>query len=478
MNATSFNSRIYPISKVALSLTLLILLHINSKAQVKDSSIVYPLQIDLPVLDLPFMWEASKTGGLFDNFSMEQSLAVTQNIHRLNYHYNNRLWHNIIKPVNKRRSVFNRIAANVSAGLIDYAHTYYFVAFSIQWMHEEYHRSDLTLKGISSYNETYNRFNGGFANGSVSKVKDEDLIRLKRESPQKMIRSFAAGIESEFLLLRGLQKDNFFEKSRYPNILLNILLTNHAIGYVNQFRNSDYNASIDSMNVHGTKIADRDYVGWDFTPWVYDLHRPSEPYEARGIHPGGTGINRAIKTTALTSEEHDYLKKMGRMQYLNYISPFIIGINRIPIGKNTDFNFAVRHYLNSFGYDLTTDFFVDHKGKQFLFSLHGYSSKNLFLPGFELEWAPVEIKQSKVNNSWSVQPSVMFWMQPGSFYASKGEPGGLLRLKTAYAINNQWRIYTTVEGKTKGWVAGNPFLDANLSVRAGIYARLGKKMKV
>jgi hypothetical protein len=478
MDTILFNTRTHPGIRIYLLLIFFVFTYVNTNAQDKDSSVIYPLQIDLPVFDLPFMWKASKTGVLGDNFSMEQSLAVTQNIHRLNYHYNNRLWYNIIQPTNKKKKVFNRIAANVSAGIIDYAYTYYFVAFSIQWMHEEFHRSDLTLMGISSYDETYNRFTGGYANGSVSKVKDEDLIRLKREAPQKMVRSFAAGIESEFLLLRGLQRDNFFEKSKYPNILLNILLTNHAIGYVNQFRNSDYNASIDSMNKYGTSIADRDYVGWDFTPWVYDLHRPNEAYDARGMHPGGNGINRAIKTTDLNREELDYLKKMGRMQYLNYISPFMIGINRIPIGKNTAFNFAVRHYLNSFGYDLTTDFFVDHKGKQFLLSLHGYSSKNLFLPGIEMEWAPVEIRQSKNNNRWSIQPSVMFWMQPDDFYASKGNAGGLLRVKTAYSMNDQWKIYTTVEGKTKGWVAGNPFLDANFSVRTGIYARLRKKMKV
>ncbi|TJZ63124.1 hypothetical protein FAZ15_02165 [Sphingobacterium olei] len=67
----------------------------------------------------------------------------------------------------------------------------------------------------------------------------------------------------------------------------------HTIDYVNQFRRNDYNASIDSMNAHGLQINDRDFVGWDFTPWVYDLYRPNEPYEARGICP-----------TFLTSEEY------------------------------------------------------------------------------------------------------------------------------------------------------------------------------
>src|SRR5690606_16136868 len=128
------------------------------------------------------------------------------------------------------------------------------VVLSAQWMHEEFHRAGLTIRGIASYDETYNRLNGGFANGSVSRVKDEDLIRLKKEAPQELVRSFAAGIESEFLLLRGLQKDNFFSDSKHANIALNILLTKHAIDYVNQFKQKDYNASIDSMNAYGLTV--------------------------------------------------------------------------------------------------------------------------------------------------------------------------------------------------------------------------------
>lgn len=254
---------------------LLILIGFSTavSGQAKDTLEVYPLQLDLPLLDYPFSRKASKTGQLFHNYSMQQSLAVTRNIHRVNYHFNNRLWYNILKPDTKRKKIYNRIGANLSSGIIDYIFTYYGVVLSPQWMHEEFHRNGLTLRDISSYNETYNRFNGGNANGSVSDVTDEDLIRFKKDHPQELVRSFSAGVESEFLLLRGLQQDNFFDKSKYPNILLNILLTKHAIDYVNQFRNDDYNASIDSMNTHGQTIRERDFVGWDFTPWVYDLHR-------------------------------------------------------------------------------------------------------------------------------------------------------------------------------------------------------------
>lgn len=432
----------------------------------------YPLQIDLPFADIPFQQDAARAGELFDSFSMQQALAVTQNLHRVNYHFNNRLWHKVIRPDSRGKKILNRIASNATSGIIDYVFTYYGVVLSPQWLHEEFHRAGLTIRGISSYDETYNRFNGGFANGSVSRVKDEDLVRLKKEAPQELVRSFAAGIESEFLLLRGLQRDNFYLGSRHANVALNILLTKHALDYVGQFKRSDYNASIDSMNTYGVSVADRDFVGWDFTPWVYDLHRPAEPYEARGIHPGGTGIDRAIKTTSLTQEEYDYLEKMRRMQYLNFLSPFMIGINRIRAGRNTAFNFAVRHYLNSFGYDLSTDFFLEKGSTQYLVGLHAYRNKKQWLPGIEIERSPYSLTAGR-ERTWLLQPSAMLWLQPSDFYDAKARPGGMLKLHVAYNLDKTWRLFATGEAKTEGWVAGNPYLGSRTGLRFGVSAHFG-----
>ncbi|ODS87558.1 MAG: hypothetical protein ABS46_00055 [Cytophagaceae bacterium SCN 52-12] len=440
--------------------------------QSAESTADYPLQIDLPFADLPFQQDAARTGELFDSFSMQQALSVTQNLHRLNYHFNNRLWHKVIRPDTRGKKILNRIASNTTSGLVDYVFTYYGVVLSPQWLHEEFHRAGLTIRGISSYDETYNRFNGGFANGSVSRVKDEDLIRLKKDAPQELVRSFAAGIESEFLLLRGLQKDNFYLGSRHANVALNILLTKHALDYVGQFKQKGYDASIDSMNTYGVTVADRDFVGWDFTPWVYDLHRPDEPYEARGIHPGGTGIDRAIKTTSLTQEEHDYLEKMSRMQYLNFLSPFMIGINRIKIGRGTAFNFAVRHYLNSFGYDLSADVFLEKGSTQYLVGFHAYRNREHWLPGIEIERSPYALSAGG-DKKWLLQPSAMLWLQPSNFYDTKARPGGMLKLHAAYSLDKTWRLFATGEAKTEGWVAGNPYLGARTGFRFGVSAFFG-----
>jgi hypothetical protein len=47
-----------------------------------------------------------------------------------------------------------------------------------------------------------------------------------------------------------------------------------------------------SDNLNEPDPLKRDIVGFDCDAWAYDLQRPDEPYEARGPHPTGVGIDR------------------------------------------------------------------------------------------------------------------------------------------------------------------------------------------
>ncbi len=457
----------------------LVLLTIKGLAQESKYG-QYRYAIDVPLVDLPFLQHATKMHAKkidvvdirlknylnsYESTSMEQALSLTKGLHAGNYYLNNLIWENFI-PLEKNKFL-NRVTANLSSGLVDLLLTYKLVVFSPQWLHEEFHRNGLTINKISSYDETYNLFAGGISNGSISKVTDEDMVRFKRDNPQEMIRSFAAGIESEFLLIRSLQNDNFFKDTKYANVLLNLLLTKHAIDYVNQFKRPDFNNSIDSMNYYGVKVKDRDYVGWDFTAWVYDLHRPLEPYANRGVHPSGVGIDRAVKSTKLTDNEYNYLKKMGKMQYLNFISPFMLGINRIKLGNQMSFNFAVRHYLNSFGYSLSTDVFFSKHGRNFLVSLHAYRNKELTLPGVEVYLPDYQLKKY---SPISLQPKLMAWLQPSNqlFYDQDAKFGGMVGLKANLILGRKFSAFVESDFKTPGWVAGNPFLSSNSTFRLGL----------
>ena len=98
----------------------------------------------------------------------------------------------------------------------------------------------------------------------------------------------AAGIESQYEYVKALQKDNFYSNlnlksqiSYWFNTLVNI---NYVV--------SASNTRVDNMTVkeeteEGENIKNRDFTGYDITAWVYDLYRPDEAYEDRGVHPSG-----------------------------------------------------------------------------------------------------------------------------------------------------------------------------------------------
>jgi hypothetical protein len=454
------------------------------------------LLLDLPILDFSYLKDASvaaynKYNSLpsdgqvqpsfadyvrsYENPSMQQALAITKNLHSTNYYFQNKIWNKLLTPDTRKKRILNRIVANATAGVIDYALAYQVMVFSPVWLHEEFHRSGLSLAGIASYDDTYYKFGGaGDAGGSVSKVLDQDLIRFKQLAPIEMVRSFSSGIESQYELIRNLQKDNFFHRTQSPNVVMNILLTQAAVSYVNQFKRSDYDSTIDSMNARGNHIADRDFVGWDMTAWVYDMFRPEEPYTGRGVHPNGNGVNRIVKRASLTNEEDDYLSKMGQLQYLNFISPSMIGINRIKIGDNTGFNFATRHYLTSFGNDINLDLFIDHRSKMWLVGLHAYQNKEKLFPGLELQRQGLITPLGKRELITDLR--AMFWMQPKdeSFYALDGKAGGLIQFRTHFSLSRYLSFYLDCEAKTNGWVAGNPYLQSNANFRTGLYFDINK----
>lgn len=202
------------------------------------------------------------------------------------------------------------------------------------------------------------------------------------------------------------------------------------------------------------------------------MFRPQEPYEARGIHPSGNGILRDRVPSDYTPDEFAYAQKVGRLQYLNFVSPLLLGINQIKVGQNVTFNVALRHYLTSFGYDLGGDLFLRIKDKNILLTWHGYQNKDRFFPGVEAQFIDLPLKLSAKNLPLTLR--TMLWLQPKDqqFYTDQGQAGGLLYAQLRYPLSKTFQPYLEVEGKTQGWVAGTPFLTPNLTVRAGVRASL------
>lgn len=438
----------------------------------------------LSVIDFPYMKDAAQAeannrmgktaassasiavedyGNLYRNLSMTQTTEMARNLHGSLYYLHNKIWEKWKKPTTKKAYILNRLFANVTALGTDVLAIKLPYGFAFQ--HEEFHRSVMATRGIYSYDEVWN-----FGKGldiAVTQVKDEDLIYLKKNFPADQVRLSAAGVEGEYAYFQTMREDNFFKKTGYPFLGLSILGTFHAINYVNLPFKKRFNDITDSILSHDkNNILARDFTGYDFSAWVYDLQTPSEPYEARGTWPGGTGVRRPIKETDLTPKMKSFLRETGNMQYLNLVSPFMIGINRLKISENFKFNFALRSLPTSFGYYAGGDFFLEMNKSKVLLGLGANRSNSLTLPSLEIKIYDLKKEeQSKI----SADAKLSAWLQPKDqlFFATKAEPGFMLNVQPNYRASRHFRLFADLSYKTKGWVFANPYLDDNFTGRIG-----------
>jgi hypothetical protein len=221
-------------------------------------------------------------------------------------------------------------------------------------------------------------------------------------------------------------------------------------------------------------VLKRDFTGNDFTAWVYDLFRPDEPYTDRGVHPTGIGVDRYRTHEDLTPEMLDYVGKMGQRQWLNFVSPFMVGIRSIKVSPSLRFNFAMRHYLTSFGDDIQMELFYRYKKHLGQIVLHRYSNLGSSFPGLEARNTVSSLGLAK-GKRLLLDTRGMLWVQPKdqAFRTSKGSLGGLASISASYRNTSIWNPYVELETKSRGWVAGNPFLTEKLSVRIGVRAMIG-----
>ncbi len=449
--------------RLMLSLSTLCLMGTLSAQRPNDT---IRLLLDFPLLDAPYQsYASSTTGGFFSGYanpSMRQSLSMTTNFYSA-AHFG-------------AKQAFRKVENKFLRGLAVYGTTTVFdlltvtAPFGDAWLHEEYHRAVLTRREVNSVNEI-NRFPIGGDVFKVYRIKDADLQRMHDNHQNDWRRLQVAGKEGELHLLQTLQRNAFFYHQNLPHIPLYWLLTFSTGGYVRGSAKDDFNTLVEEMNEKdGANISIRDFTGPDYTAWVYSLFRPQARYSARGVHPSGVGINRYIKPADLTQEELDFLKKQGRLQWLNLISPTLFGFStiRIKSDSNGDHygNFAVRSVITPYGNDIMLDVWYQSPRYNLFFVLHNYFNQSEdFIAGIELGMVDYPMLRDKL----AISPRLMMWRQPEglSFTTSEGKLGGLLGL-SARANLGLFSPYLEVEGKTEGWVMGNVFLGENLSVRGGV----------
>jgi hypothetical protein len=408
--------------------------------------------IELPVIDAPDMSHGLPT--------MEQSLALSAAFHDAAAVELQRLFGTHTKW------------GKVTVGLFDLmvlADTP--LPPGAPWLHEEWHRAVMSNRGISSYNDVYN-FDFGGDSIAVSHVRDEDLIRLKRDHPADQVRLQEAGIEGELMLVQRLQKEHFFRRSTAYHVPLYWIEKLSTWGYVQSGGTHEIDVSTDEDNAReGANVARRDFTGHDFNGWVYDLFRPDEPYTARGVHPSGVGINRYRKSTDLTPDERAFLHKQGRLQLLNFLDPNLVGIDGANVGGVT-VNASAAHLLTSFGYTIDANVFLRREKQNLFVTLHHYVNGERSFPGLEAELIDHAI--SWHGHALTLTPRVGIWMQPRNqrFRDDDASLGGLAAMRIAAPLRGRFGSFVEVETKSAGWVAGNVHLDPATAIRFGLTARL------
>lgn len=424
------------------------------------------LLLDFPLLDVPYQSYASRTYGNFlagyGSPGMKQSLQLTTNLYSA-AHFG------LKEAFKDKNSAFLR-------AVLTYGTVSVFDLLVLQaplgnaWLHEEYHRAVLTRREVKSANEV-NRFPFGQEAIRVYRIADADLERMHDKYPNDWRRLQVAGKEGELHLVQTLQRNDFFYRQGMPHTPLYWLLTFSTGAYVRACASDDFNRLVNEMNEkEGADILARDFTGPDYTAWVYSLFRPELRYQARGVHPSGVGVNRYIKPADLTQEELDYIRKQGRLQWLNFLSPTLFGFSKIRLKSSPEGNhygnFAVRSVLTPFGNDISAEIWYQSPGYNLFFTLHNYLNRDGLLTGLEAGLVDQPLFKGKL----ALSPRLMMWRQPEnlSFTTTQGQLGGLLGLK-ARANLGRFNPYFEVEGKTAGWVMGNVFLEENVSVNAGVH---------
>jgi hypothetical protein len=338
------------------------------------------------------------------------------------------------------------------------------------WSHEEYHRVVLGQHGIDSHDDAWN-VRLDTSSIYVSGVPDAALVALKRDHPADLARLSAAGMEGDLELARAIEADDFLDGTDWKRDLVTVAwIRASVVRYMWICDSSAATRTTDSDDLREPDPLRRDIVGYDCDAWAYDVQRPDEPYEARGPHPTGVGIDRYRRPTDLTSKERGLLVEAKWLSLLDLVDPAMLGIHwGVPLAPpEWRMTGGLAHQMTSFGQAVTLDLSARGGGARWRAAARLYLSDHLWLPGLEL--ARVRAERVVGGARLEVTPSLGVWLQPAHdrWDDTSARPGAVARLRVAWLPSDRVSGFAEVLAKTAGWVAGTPALGPGLEGRIGV----------
>jgi hypothetical protein len=297
------------------------------------------------------------------------------------------------------------------------------------WMHESFHGAVFTQAGIRSHIE-YDLPHGAVTVADPSYYTWVDDIHVS-----------AAGLESEYLLVEKMQRNNFFYEQNYLNEFLYWGANLHAWWYA-------YSPFLsDDMTIAGRAVTADSYQ------W------------ADGLFRGG----------ASDESVESFLKKRAMWSLVNLASPMMFGIRSIPLGKDTGWygNFALRYLYTSFGTDFSVNAYLKKDRWNFAFAYHSYINYDHYFPAIEAEMLDYPVKLGKLDLLLS--PRIMIGVQPWAqeFMTSKFEFFELIGARVDFVVSKHFLPYVDVSLRTNGWIAGEESVWPSFPVgfKAGVSVR-------
>jgi hypothetical protein len=343
------------------------------------------------------------------------------------------------------------------------------------WMHEEWHRAVLGRWGIGSRNGVYDFEGGGVV--PVYGLLDDELAALKRRSPADLVRLHLAGDESFDALSQRWMEDTLrfggvrrrwgpvrFSTRRLVGTHGWMLLLHNL--YLAASASGGFDEEVETISAGERSERERDFAGPDFTAWVYDLHRPSEPYEFRGIHPTGVGIDRYRTTADLSGRERRWLSLQSRLAWLNVVDPQLFQIAWFEDRVGRRWTGRLRHQLLPWGHQLSARVLVDQPdpswGAAAGLQLGRNGVRSFAGASGTMWWRPMG------SMSWELRADVSAWQQPedlrfddnGSAAAAGGE------LQAVWWTHEHLGVALDVGAKSYGYM---PFVE---SLQSAAWGRL------
>jgi hypothetical protein len=147
-------------------------------------------------------------------------------------------------------------------------------------------------------------------------------------------------------------------------------------------------------------------------------------------------------------------------------------MDQLWINDDLQFNFSGRYFPTSFGSQVGLEFYFKTPDFNLFLAPHINQNKNNTFLGIEamIYEKPVKIGKQR----FLATGRVILDAQPKNqnFTENVSTFTGLAGGQVSWRIGKIWYPYIALEGKTRGWVAGNVFLAQQASLKVGVSARI------